>query len=122
MVMFQRLVVSGLKFTRIRGSVMKKIKLITVVLAVEDTDEYVDEISEMLTSKCTGFTFDSTMLDWVFVGDPEVVSVKDEFGFDDLMNLDEMQVPDCGCKFKNDDSNEVQLCDACSALPCHNKG
>jgi len=31
------------------------------------------------------------------------------------------KVKDCGCKFKNNYSNEVVLCKECSKLPCHNK-
>jgi hypothetical protein len=27
----------------------------------------------------------------------------------------------CGCKFENEHSNAIILCDACSKLPCHNK-
>jgi|GEM_PF-915383 len=29
-------------------------------------------------------------------------------------------IGDCGCRFKNEDSNDVMLCEACSELPCHN--
>lgn len=27
----------------------------------------------------------------------------------------------CGCKFENNQSNSVILCEACSLLPCHNQ-
>jgi hypothetical protein len=30
-------------------------------------------------------------------------------------------ISDCGCKFKNENSNAVLLCEKCSELPCHNR-
>jgi hypothetical protein len=29
-------------------------------------------------------------------------------------------IGDCGCRFENEDSNSIVLCEVCSELPCHN--
>ena len=31
----------------------------------------------------------------------------------------DLLISDCGCRFKNADSNAVLLCDDCAKLPCH---
>ena len=36
--------------------------------------------------------------------------------------FDKNIISDCGCRFENDESNTVELCEECSKLPCHNGG
>lgn len=31
-------------------------------------------------------------------------------------------ISECGCRFESVDSNAILLCEACSELPCHNRG
>lgn len=33
--------------------------------------------------------------------------------------MDKNQIASCGCRFAGDEGNTVDLCEACSLLPCH---
>lgn len=37
----------------------------------------------------------------------------------DAYKKSELRISDCGCRFKNNESSAVLLCEKCSELPCH---
>jgi hypothetical protein len=38
-----------------------------------------------------------------------------------VIDNDRNAIFDCGCRFTNEFSNSVSLCEECSKLPCHNR-
>ena len=57
----------------------------------------------------------------------EIEPMQDETDYPDPykkckpLNYYDKDIKDCKCKFENDHSNSILLCEECNKLPCHNK-